>query len=188
MLLKRKEAAQYLRIEPKTLDDWVKRAGMAYAGDTSGLDKRVKLLSEEQVRELAGIHGRPFRSIEERLSELEQRLESLETVRRPFVPLDPLPSIPATPRPVQRVVASSYTGHHSAGHHDPLPDGWVAWIRFSEDLGIPGTTARRYLHDRVIPFEQGAWDSGVANRPYEYALTPEQQEEARRIIRELRGQ
>lgn len=168
------DACTQLGVTRRTLDKWLRRFNVTPTKHEH--DTRFHLIPEEVIDQIR-----------------EARAQMPPTHSKPvsrFTPLlDPLPSIPATPRPVQRVVASSSTGGHSPGHHDPLPEGWVAAINWLDrELGVAQTTARRYLDTNQIPHHTGEWDSGNASKPFLYALDLEQQEEARLFVARKRSQ
>lgn len=164
------QACRRLRMSHHTFMRWC--GLLSITGEKHQHDRRYRLVTEEDVERIQAARA-------------ELRIATTLSVASvlPLPPLDPPPSAPVVPRPAQRAVGM--TGH-SPGHHESLPDGWIAWIRLSEELGLPGTTARRFIDKRLIPFHEGEWDSGVADRPFKYALDPEQQEAARQIVQARR--
>lgn len=162
-----REACRRLGVSHHTFLRWAKL--LQIEPITHPYDKRYRFIDEDDLDRLRQARADLFASA------------SVVPVGPPVL-LEPLSSTPAAPRPVQRAPGARSRVGHSAGHHPPLPDGWVAWIRLSEELDIPGTSARRFTAEHIIPFEEGIWDSGVANRPYRHALSPDQQITARQII------
>jgi len=54
------ESIEALDVDPKTFRKWLKRASFDRTGQVSKFDERVKFLTEDQVKQLATDHGRPW--------------------------------------------------------------------------------------------------------------------------------
>lgn len=54
------ECYSLLNCDPKTFRKWLKKAGLDASAQKSTIDERIKFLTEDQLRQLAQDHGRPW--------------------------------------------------------------------------------------------------------------------------------
>jgi len=156
-----KQSCAILDIDPTTLLRWCKIYTIEKAQIRS--DRRVRLLTERQLRELADEHGVAFseerlplarhkpayQTILEELHDLRARIADLEQRRTTAVPRAVLPSVP--PAPPDR---------------DAIPHGYIGWQMMARIHGIPKTTAERSVRrgdERRLPTVAGAWQDGATH-------------------------
>lgn len=201
------ESCDLLGIDRMTLKRWLDEARMEPQTDT--IDKRYKYLTREQIVVLARRHNRivrleqqaPGPRLSRREREHQERLEAVEGVVRQLVenqaemlrmlerlssatsqPLPPLPAVPTLLTPEHPRVTSGWVST-SRNPLPPLPEGWVAFRAFARSLGVPETTAIRWVKRGKWPEpHRGQWASGPSGT---YAITQAYDPDQQRIVHEL---
>ena len=148
----KREAAQKLGIDRKTLDKWLKASGIEPARD--GRDGRLRVLSEEDVRTIreryadrhtfsASFTHRPqiihvsSADLEARVAELE-RIVAEQQARLDAILTPPLPR-QVTPLPPRQIAT---TARQAGTKHPPLPPGIVALEPYAHKHDMSRSTAK----------------------------------------------
>ena len=137
-----RQARDALNIDQKTLVDWLKRAGVYDDLARDDLDRRVRLVSEEQLAALATAHRRIVRSGRQ-AQPVAPPLDSKSPVRRSA--------------PSDLAVSASGSVLGKASPKTPLPDGWTAFSTWCLQHGINQRSAMRAISDGrlVAPHRAG---------------------------------
>jgi hypothetical protein len=141
-----RQARDALGVDQKTLVDWLKRAGMYDDLARDDLDRRTRLVSDQQLQSLATAHRRIVRSGRHQQPVLPS-VDGKSPVRR------------SAPSESALNASQRHTG--KMGQNTPLPDGWLALSTWCKNHGINQRSVNRAIDEgRLVAPHHGEWRNG----------------------------
>lgn len=171
------QACQRLGITPKTMKVWLDDGVFPGARFDDRKGRGVWIIPIEPIEAMyRKLHGENTSSIDttsndDTLSTITQELESLKARVQALETLIASIDTDNTTKPAESIVTTEQRQPERLG---TIPEGYVSFVAFYQQHGIPETSAGRWRKGPPIRATEGYWQDDKGH-PVKYVLSPDQQ-------------